>query len=433
VFDTVKNLRWVFLDKLVMFLIGIFVTAQIAKYFGPEAFGLFALAMTALGLLTALSQFGMNDLAFRELSKSDDADDQLPSLLAFQFAVAILVFSATHICLALELASDVAPYLKILSIIMVFKFADLIVVFFDSKLQSKFAAKARVFVFIPFGLAKLLAVWLKADVALVLYLYVAEAVVFALLLMNGFRNYIPRLVLSKRVLSQAIEAFRNSWVIFVSGLLGLIYVKLDLFIAHNHLSVASDLGHLAVSVRLIEAACLLPVIISVSLTPRIYNAHGEDEGLFWNKLEILIGLISLYGIAFVALVFVFAEIIIFILFGSEYANAANVLRVYALNILFLGFNLSGARFYIANNFLINGMLRNVIAIILVYAVGTHLAGIYGVMGVVYGTLAGTLYAGMIHDALFKKTRPLFFAKLRSLNIFLALDKVLVWRRRNWEF
>ncbi len=50
-----KNTSWLFLEKILRMVVGLFVGIWVARYLGPEQFGLFSYAQSFVGLFTTIS------------------------------------------------------------------------------------------------------------------------------------------------------------------------------------------------------------------------------------------------------------------------------------------------------------------------------------------------------------------------------------------
>ena len=62
-----KNTSWLFAEKVLRMIIGLFVGIWVARYLGPEQFGLFAYAQSFVGLFMVVSTLGLDNIIVREL------------------------------------------------------------------------------------------------------------------------------------------------------------------------------------------------------------------------------------------------------------------------------------------------------------------------------------------------------------------------------
>ena len=66
-----KNTSWLFAEKIIRMMVGLFIGIWVARYLGPEQFGLFSYAVSFVGLFTAISTLGLDTIVVRELVKNE--------------------------------------------------------------------------------------------------------------------------------------------------------------------------------------------------------------------------------------------------------------------------------------------------------------------------------------------------------------------------
>ena len=57
-----KNTSWLFAEKILRMVVGLFVGVWVARYLGPERYGLFSYAQSFVGLFTAIATLGLNGI-----------------------------------------------------------------------------------------------------------------------------------------------------------------------------------------------------------------------------------------------------------------------------------------------------------------------------------------------------------------------------------
>lgn len=67
----VRNVFWAVVGKVVTLLSTLFVGILVARYLGPEQYGLMNYIISIVGLFTVFSTFGTTDIIIRELSKKN--------------------------------------------------------------------------------------------------------------------------------------------------------------------------------------------------------------------------------------------------------------------------------------------------------------------------------------------------------------------------
>jgi len=58
-------------------VVGLFVGVWVARYLGPDSFGLLSYAMAFVGLFVSISTLGLDGIVIRELVKDESKRDKL--------------------------------------------------------------------------------------------------------------------------------------------------------------------------------------------------------------------------------------------------------------------------------------------------------------------------------------------------------------------
>ena len=63
----VDNIGWLFIDRLFRLGVGLFIGAWLARYLGPEQFGLLSFAGAFVGLFGTFAVLGLQNIVVRDL------------------------------------------------------------------------------------------------------------------------------------------------------------------------------------------------------------------------------------------------------------------------------------------------------------------------------------------------------------------------------
>ena len=63
----VSNVGWLFFDKILRMGVGLFVGVWVARYLGPEQFGLFSFAIALVSLFGAFVVLGLPSIVVRDI------------------------------------------------------------------------------------------------------------------------------------------------------------------------------------------------------------------------------------------------------------------------------------------------------------------------------------------------------------------------------
>lgn len=72
-----KNTSWLMGEKILRMFMGLFVGIWVARYLGPEQFGLLSYAQSFVFLFTAIATLGLDSIVVRELVRNGSQRDIL--------------------------------------------------------------------------------------------------------------------------------------------------------------------------------------------------------------------------------------------------------------------------------------------------------------------------------------------------------------------
>ena len=72
-----KNTSWLLGERILRMAISLFVGIYVARYLGPERYGLLSYALSFVWLFSSLASFGLDDILVRELVKLPDQRQNL--------------------------------------------------------------------------------------------------------------------------------------------------------------------------------------------------------------------------------------------------------------------------------------------------------------------------------------------------------------------
>ncbi|MEJ2615042.1 MAG: oligosaccharide flippase family protein, partial [Ignavibacteriaceae bacterium] len=72
-----SNTSWLFGQRVLKLVISFVVNIYVIRYLGPSEFGLFSYAVSFVGLFTAISALGLDNIIVRELVNEPDKKDRI--------------------------------------------------------------------------------------------------------------------------------------------------------------------------------------------------------------------------------------------------------------------------------------------------------------------------------------------------------------------
>ena len=381
------NTGWLFFNNIFGMVIGLFVGVYVARYLGPNNYGLFNYAASFVGLFLAIAALGLDDIVVRELIKDEKKRDELlGTTFVLKIISSILVLMIIVIAVRFTNNDSFTNLLIfIIAIGTIFQSFAVIQLYFQSRVLSKYTVFAQTFTVILCSVIRLLLVHLNMGLMYFAMVTLLRNIVFASGLivlyikqkLNLF-NWRPKLDLAKKLLS-------DSWPLMLSGIAITIYMKIDQVMIKNMLD-AKAVGNYAVAVKLSEVWLFIPMAITNSLFPAIINAKKISEKLYHERLQKLYDLMTWLSIGISLPIMLLSTKIIELLFGIQYQEAAGVLKIYVWAGVFGFLGVASSQYLLAENYIKIEALRTVIGAIVNIILNIVLIPIYKIQGAAIATV-----------------------------------------------
>lgn len=421
-----KNMSWLFFEKALRILVGLFVGAWVARYLGSEQFGLFSYAQSFAGICAVFATLGLESIVVRELVKDENRTDQLIGT-AFWMKLAGAFLVLLILTVAINFTSN-NTYTTILVFIIasatIFQSFNVVYFYFRAKVLSKYAVYNNVVVLLLSSIIKIILILNEAPL-----IYFAWVVLFdSLVLALGFIYFYTKKSSSIKHWQfdkvVAIELLKNSWPLLFSGVAITVYLKIDQVMIQSILGSAA-VGQYAAAVRLSEALFFVPGIIAGSLLPAIINTKKQSETLYNQRVQKLCSLVAWLAIIVALLITFLGDWLVNLLYGVEYYQAASVLIIHIWSGIFAALLASSGQWFIVENLTHLALYRNISGAVVNIALNIALIPHHGIQGAAVATLISYAVAAYFFDYFHIKTRKIFWMKtkiiIRPLLIFLIIS------------
>jgi O-antigen/teichoic acid export membrane protein len=131
---------WLFFDKVLRMGVGLLVGVWVARYLGPEQFGLFSFTLAFVGMFGAVAGVGLQSIVVRDIVRDPTCKEEtLGTAAVIQFLGGLLAYGCVLVAIFLLRPEDTIAKLlvAILGSIMLFRFSDVALYWFESQVLSK--------------------------------------------------------------------------------------------------------------------------------------------------------------------------------------------------------------------------------------------------------------------------------------------------------
>jgi len=417
------NTSWLLGERVLRMVVSLFVGIYVARYLGPERFGLLSYSLSFVMLFSSLSSFGLDDILVRELVQRPEQRNNLLGTV-FWLKVCGTIVMGTAIALVLKFkAEDQQTYwmIAIITFGFLFQATNVVDFYFQSQVQSKFAVRAQAIQLILTSLFKIYLVWNQAELIWFAFALMLDQVVVAVLFLLVYHWKIEWFPFLSFTWIQAKKLMIDAWPLIFAGMVVSVYMKIDQVMLKEMLD-AKAVGVYAAAVKLCEAWYFVPTAVIASLFPAIITARKNSETLYEERVQKLYDLMVWVAVAVALPTTLLADWVILILYGIDFQEAADVLRIYIWAGVFVTLGIASSKWLIAENLQRYLFFRTILGALLNVGFNLWLIPIYGIKGAAIATLVAQGTVGFLSLSFFKKTRHNFLMAAKSLSIYGAYKR-----------
>ena len=413
----VDNIGWLFFDKILRMGVGLFVGVWIARYLGPEQFGLLNFALAFTGLFGAIATLGLPGIVVRDIVRDPDG----AGLTLGTAAVLQLVGGLVSYLLILGAIAYLRPddalarsIVAILGSMMLFKASEIAVYWFESQVKSKYVVWVQNGAFLVFAAIKVLLILQQATLIVFIWVMLAEvaSVAMLLFLVLGLRG--PALTSLTASTTRAKSLLHDSWPLVLSAIAVMVYMKIDQIMLGQMIGDEA-VGIYSAAVRISELWYFIPMAIVVSVFPAILEAKKRSHAEYYARLQKLYDLMVVISVV-VALPMTFlATPLVDLLFGQAYFASGTIVAIHIWAAVFVFLGVASDKWFLAENRQVLSLQRTALGAVANVVLNFSLIPFYGAVGAAIATVISQAIAAWLFDSLQMATRPMFFMKLTAMN------------------
>ena len=422
ILESVSNIGWLGSDRIIRMFGAVLIGTLVARYLGPDQFGLLNYGLAIYGLFNIISNLGLDSLVVRDIALDSS---QEPRILGTAFVLKALASVITTIA-AIIAARILDPHDRVLIIIVaLISFAsisqalDVIDYFFQAHTRSRYTVMPRTGVFVAASLARLIAVFMHVSLLAFAWIAALEVLVSELGLVFTYFRYrriFPRWTWD---LKQAKGLMTESWPLLLSSVMAMVYMRTDQILL-GRLSSMSTVGNYSAAIRFSEIWYAIPVIVTTSVMPRILKTREANPQRYYARLETFYETMIMVSVLVTIGTLILGPTMVHLLYGARYASAAGILSVHIWTGIFVSVGCVGSQQYVHEKITTSALSRTVIGAVANVVLNLLWIPRWGGIGSAMATLVAQSLAAYFVDGFFTRTRHIFRMKTRAFLHFWLL-------------
>ena len=424
-----NNTAWRYADQALRMGLGFLVGTYVARYLGPDQYGLLNFALAMVSVMGAMSSLGLDTVVIKYLSQEpENANSILGSSFVMRLLSGCLGLSAAVV---LALATRAAGsndrwVLIIVGSSLLFQGFDTIDQWFQSRLESKFTVRVKALPYVVCSLVKAGLVLAQASVVAFAIVGVAEGLLGAFGLVLAYNRQGRRLRDWRATLKRSMSLLNESWPLVITGFALHVQARIDQLLLGQMLG-NHELGLYSAAVRVAEVFNFIPVVVVTSLFPAMLTTWKQDPVLANRRLLDLYRLMTWITLGIALPVSIFARPILSLLYGTRFAGAEGILALFVWSRLFTAFGMARGVVIAAESRFRFSMVAALAGSITNVGLNLLLIPRFGAIGSVVAMMVSFALTIFGIDLIYTPMRANFFAMIQGMITFPRLVSAL-WRQ-----
>lgn len=382
-----KNTGWMFFGQMTSLIISFFIGVWLARYLGPENYGVISYVVAFAGLFSFIASLGVDGILNRELvAHPEQRDELMGTAFRLKLLGGLLAFIVTVIAAFIFEPSWLVRSLIILySLVFITQAINVISIFFHAKVLSKNNVLSVLTATMISSVLKVLLIISGKGIIWLALIYFLDSVWQGLGYFWAYHRYNLKIKTWRFDKQLAKKIIGSSWFLMLSSASVYIYMKIDQVMV-GHFMGEKAVGLYAAAVRLVEVWYFIPVMICSSVFPAIVNAKNTSYLVYKKRLKALYLLMIVIALIISMPLTILAPWLITILFGTEFSASTKILQIYVWSSMgfFLGWAIN--QYLLSENKTKTIMFYNLLSMVLNVILNLILIPRLGLVGAAWSTL-----------------------------------------------
>ncbi len=428
------NAFWLISDRLIRISVSLIVGVWVARYLNPDNYGKLNNALAYVTLFASFATLGFDSILIRDLVKKQDEKNSLLGsafLLRLISGSVVYCLSACYFIFFKQGAGDQQTrwMVYIISAGIVFQSFDIIDLFFQSQIKSKFTVFAKNAAFLAVSILRVVLILSNASLTAIATTWLLEMIFNAIGLVFVFHKQGYSIFSWTKNWPTIRYLLTEGFGFYIAYISGFLYMKIDQIMIGEMLD-NHKAGLFAASTKLYEIPFTILLIISSSVFPSLVNIYNTNIDLFYKRFAQVTSFVTFGGGVVVVSTWFAGKWAIVTLFGIDYADAVDILNIQIAGLYFLCLGALRSSFLS----IVSGqkilVFSTVFSAIFNLVSNFYLIPTMGPKGAAWATVVTQLLSLVLLNFFFIKTRRLFYIQIQSAFLVPIIKKLLFLSKKH---
>ena len=394
---------------------GLLVGIIVARYLGPEQYGLMSYVISYVFLFQTFALFGLDSIEIREEARGQKP---YPVIIGTAFILK-LFFGCCFITLAIitswlmEADGYTTLLVTIYSATVVLNSLVVIRNYFTAIVQNEYVVKAEISRTLIGIAIKLTLLMLDASLTWFVMAYMFDFVLLGTGYIMAYHAKIGSLREWYFDRTYAKFLLKESFPLLLTNAAVIIYQRIDQVMIGNMID-KSAVGFFSVAAKFTEMLIFLPMILAQTITPILVKAQERDVAEYQTKAQQFMNISFWLSLIVSAIVSMLSYWLIRYTFGPAYLPAVAILQVMAFKAASVALSNTAGAMLVTEGLQHFAILRDGFGCIVCVILNYLLLPRYGIMGAAFVSIASNIAAGYLADAFVPAYRHLFVCQTKTL-------------------
>ena len=410
----VKNLVWAVVGKIVTLLGSLLVGILVARYLGPQQYGLMNYVFSYIAVFQVFASFGLDSIEIREEAHRNEEKNKLIGtafLLKILFAIITILLVVVSVWI-FEADTFTKWMIIMYSLSMIMNSFGVIRNYFTSIVWNEYIVKTEITRTIIGAGIKVALLLIHADLIWFILSTLFDTILLASGYIVSYRRKIDRIRNWTFDKTTALYLIKQSFPLLLSGAAVVVYQKIDQVMLGNMIDKTA-VGYYSVAGKFTEICLFIPTILSQTITPILVKAYHDNIDDYQRKAKSFMN-ITIWGTIIICIVIcLISNPLIKYTFGTEYTAATILLQIMIFKTIgYASAQITGALIVIEEKqkYVV---IRNIIGCLVCIGLNLWLIPQYGVVGAAIASVITAISTGYFSHLLIPSYRSYFYTQTYS--------------------
>jgi O-antigen/teichoic acid export membrane protein len=404
-----KNTSWMMGEQFLRITSGLFVGVWVARYLGPEQFGLLSYVLAFTAIFGSIAKLGLDSVMVSVLVNDPTKRDIYLGTAFWLKVLGAFVVMGVIAAIVPFTNNDASTnmFISIIAAGMIFQSFEVVEFYFQSQVRAKIVSTCKVIQLALSALIKIYLVLIGGELIDFVLITAFDVFVLAISYSIAYKISGNRTFYKYFDLSIAKQLLNTSWPIIFSGVVIMIYMRIDQIMIKEMLG-EYEVGIYSAAVRLSESFYFIPMMITASLFPAILESKQQGEELYKRRMQRLYTFMFWLALAIILPMTFLSDRLIIIVFGAPYQAAGQILIVHVWASIFVFWGVASSKWFLVEKLQLLALINTAAGAAVNLLLNYKLIPVFGVVGAAYATLISYAVAGYFMNFMFAKSRENFY-------------------------